>query len=292
MVEPRAAAKRAGGRRSMLLRSFGAALVIATPSGVVTPVLRTTADGYIVRTPCGSMATVTTGTPMGSPVVVLDPGHGGDEQGAIGPTGLEEKAVNLAVAEVAQSALEQQGYPTVLTRTSDYRITLGGRAAIVNALRPRVFVSIHHNADPDGPHVGPGSETYYQLRSKSSRRLAGLLYEDAVAALRPFSAAWVGDTDAGAKVRTGREGHDYYSILRNAKVPAALAEVAFVTNAEEEALLRRPEVQRAEGDAVARAIVRYLTTSDPGSGFVDAYPRNKNAGPGGGGAACVDPPLT
>ena len=267
------------------------ALVIATPSGVIAPVVRTTAAGYLVRTPCGSTAIVAYGTPLGRPVVVLDPGHGGDEQGAIGPAGLEEKAVNLAVAQAAQRALEGSGYPTVLTRTGDYRITLSSRAAIVNALQPRLLVSIHHNADPDGPHGGPGTETYYRLRSRPSRRLAGLLYEDLTSALTSFNAAWVGDTDAGAKVRVGRDGHDYYSVLRNAKVPAALVEAAFITNASEEQLLARADVQRAEGEAIAQAIIRSFTTSEPGRGFVAAYPRNKNAGPGGGGGGCVDPSL-
>ena len=273
-------------------RALALALVIATPTGIVTPVLRVTRAGYIVRTPCGHTATVANGTPLGSPVVVLDAGHGGDEQGGVGPTGLEEKTVNLSVAEAAQAALERAGLPTVLTRTGDYRLTLSGRAAIVNALKPRLFVSIHHNADPDGPSVGPGSETYYQLRSKPSRRLAGLLYKDIVAALRALPARWVGDTDAGAKVRTGRDGHDYYSVLRNAKVPAALAELAFITNPDEEALLRRTDVQRIEGEAVANGIIRYLTTRGAGAGYVDAYPRDKNAGSGGGGGGCVDPALT
>ena len=269
--------------------TFG--LVIATPSGVITPVIRAVSAGYLVRTPCGNTSIAATGTELGRPAVVLDPGHGGDEQGAIGPSGLAEKSVNLAVAKAAQIALERAGYPTVLTRTSDYQVTLASRAAIVNALRPRVFVSIHHNADPDGPHNGPGSETYYQLRSKVSRRLAGLLYEGVVAALAPINASWVGDTDAGAKVRVGREGHDYYSVLRNATAPAALVELAFITNAPEEQLLARPNVQKREGEAIAHAIVRSFTTADPGSGYIDAYPRDKNAGPGGGASGCVDPPL-
>jgi hypothetical protein len=80
-------------------------------------------------------------------------------------------------------------------------------------------------------------------------------------------------------------------LRRTAGTPAVLAEAAFLTNGPEEALLRTPAVQEAEGQAVARAVVRFVTTSDPGSGFVTPYPRTEPAGPGGGAQGCVDPPL-
>jgi hypothetical protein len=68
-----------------------------------------------------------------------------------------------------------------------------------------------------------------------------------------------------------------------------LAELAFVSNASEEALLSRPEVQELEARAVARGIERYLRSQDPGSGFSTPYPRRQPAGPGGGSRGCVDP---
>jgi N-acetylmuramoyl-L-alanine amidase len=210
----------------------------------------------------------------------------------VGPGGTQEKAVNLAVAQDAQRALEAQGATVVLTRTSDYRVTLATRAAISNALHPQLFLSIHHNAEPDGPSTTPGTETYYQIRSSASKRLAGLVYEELVSALTPYKAAWVADRDAGAKYRPAGDGGDYYGVLRRtAGTPAVLAEAAFLTNGPEEALLRTPAVQEAEGQAVARAVVRFVTTSDPGSGFVTPYPRTEPAGPGGGAQGCVDPPL-
>ncbi|HEX8581771.1 MAG TPA: hypothetical protein VF640_05570, partial [Acidimicrobiales bacterium] len=66
---------------------------------------------------------------------------------------------------------------------------------------------------------------------------------------------------------------------------------AFLSNPPEADLLARPEVQEAEAAAVARAVGRFLTTDDPGSGFVEPYPRTEPAGPGGGATGCVDPPL-
>src|SRR5687768_13523544 len=95
------------------------------------------------------------GTPLNG-VVVLDAGHGGAEPGAVGPAGLTEKALNLAVSEHAKRALEAAGFATVMTRAGDYRISLEARGKIVTTLKPRAFVSIHHNAEPDGPRPTPG----------------------------------------------------------------------------------------------------------------------------------------
>ncbi|HUQ38799.1 MAG TPA: N-acetylmuramoyl-L-alanine amidase [Acidimicrobiales bacterium] len=267
--------------------------VVITKSGVVLPVLAAEgADRWKVRTPCGNEGHVVGARPVTGAAVVIDAGHGGNEPGAKSPDGLPEKGVNLAVALEAGQSLELQGFPTVLTRYSDYRVTIEVRAQIVQALRPKAFVSVHHNAEPDEPRPKPGSETYYQRSSADSRRLSGLLYEEIVRALSVYDVPWVGDTDAGAKYRTNSQGSDYYGILRRtAGVTSVLAELAFISNPPEADLLRRPDVQRVEGDAVARGIVRYLTTNDPGSGFVAGYTRTSPAGSGGGGTNCVDPPL-
>ena len=268
------------------------AKVLVSPKGVVLPVTGREGGAYRVVTPCGRSAVVASGTPVTGAAVVLDPGHGGVEPGAVGPSQLTEKSVNLAVVEHARAALEREGVATVLTRTSDYRITLNSRADIVKALEPRAFVSVHHNAEPDGPRDGPGTETYYQVGSADSKRLSGLIYEEVVKALSAYPISWVADTDAGAKYRRNVNGDDYYGILRRTQgTPASLAELAFMSNPPEEELLRRPEVQRVEGEAVARGILRFLNTRDPGSGFVEPYPRSSPAGSGGGSSNCVDPPL-
>ena len=266
--------------------------VLVTPKGVVVPVTGREASGYRVTTPCGRSAVVTGGTPVTAATVVLDPGHGGAEPGAVSPGGLPEKGVNLGVVNAARAALEKAGVNTVRTRTSDYRVTLATRADIVKALDPKAFVSVHHNAEPDGPRDGPGTETYYQVASPDSKRLAGLIYEEVVKALAAYPVAWVADTDAGAKYRKNINGDDYYGILRRTQgVASALAELAFVSNPPEADLLARPDVQQVEGEAVARAILRFLNTGDPGSGFVEPYPRTSPAGGGGGSSNCVDPPL-
>jgi N-acetylmuramoyl-L-alanine amidase len=232
--------------------------------------------------------------------IVIDAGHGGPEPGAVGQGGLAEKDLNLAVARLVVEELAKQGLTAALARTGDYRQTLASRVAVATAMHPKAFVSIHHNAEPDGPRPqGPGTETYYQVgkeispeKSAQSKRLAGLIYEEVVKALSAYKADWVADTDAGAKYRLGDSGNDYYGVLRMSAangIVGSLAELAFLSNPSEEFLLKRDDVRRAEAAAVARGIVRYLRTDDPGSGFTVPYPRTEPAGGGGGTEGCVDP---
>lgn len=251
-----------------------------------------------ILTPCSlsRWMPVTEGIGLANPLVILDPGHGGGETGAVGKGGLSEKVINLAVAREAADVLAANGVVALLTRTDDYRVTLGFRVAVAKAVKPAPLVSVHHNADPDGPLPKPGTETYYQFKSVDSKRLSGLVYEEVAKDLSAVGAEagvqWVGDTDAGAKWRLNTRGGDYYGILRQAGeagVTAVLSELAFVSNPSEEALLNRKDVQAIEGGALARGILRFRTSSDPGSGFTTPYPREAPAGPGGGAAGCVDP---
>jgi N-acetylmuramoyl-L-alanine amidase len=268
------------------------ARALRTDAGPIVPVLAHDGAAFRVRTPCGLEASVVDGTPIATVDVVLDPGHGGDEDGAVGANGLKEKDLNLAVAERARERLEAEGYRVALTRTGDYRVTLATRAELARALEARAFVSVHHNAVADGPSDGPGSETYYQIASPDSKRLAGLVYEEVVGAFDGYDVAWEADRDAGAKYRTNRDGDDYYGILRRAAgVPSVLSEAAYVSNPAEADLLADRDVQGAEGAAIARAVDRFLTSDDAGTGFVEPYPRRDEAGPGGGPTGCVDPPL-
>ncbi len=268
--------------------------MVVTATGVVAPVVSINVDGTVaIRTPCERVANVRRVTPVGPVDVLIDPGHGGNEPGAIGANGLAERAVNLSVSNHAVAALNAAGIKTLLTRTGDYRVTLTQRSNIAHAVNPRAFVSVHHNGDSDGPRDGPGTEVFFQHRSPDSRRLAGLIYEEVVAALSQFQGVpWQADTDAGAKPRLNSSGGDYYAMLRQpAPVVSVLAELLFMSNPPEAQLVARPDVQLAEGNAVARGVDRFLTTSDPGSGYVEPYARTQPAGGGGGRTGCVDPPL-
>ena len=266
-----------------------------TPTGVVVPVVGTSAGGWLVGTPCGRTATVGNIRPL-TGTVVLDAGHGGRETGAIGRLGNKESDFNEAVVAHARRALEAAGISAVPTRTDDYRIALAPRAAIVRAVKPKAVVSIHHNASFSHLQNTPGTEIFHQAAGASaaeSRRLAGLLYEEVTATLTRYKLAeWAATPRPGAKPRRNAKGDDFYGILRRTQgTPTALLEVGFISHEAEERLYARPAVQQAVGDAVARGVVRFLTTNDPGRGFVDPPRLADDARSGGGTENCQDPPL-
>jgi N-acetylmuramoyl-L-alanine amidase len=266
--------------------------VLVSPSGVLVPVLERTESGYTVQTPCGNEAELVWGHPIREAQVVLDPGHGGDEQGALGPNGATEAELNLDVARRTATLLEGQGLSVVLVRTGDYRVPIGVRAAIADQLQAEAFVSIHHNSPtPANPSDIPGTEVYTQVGSDESARLGGLIYENVVAALSAFDVGWSARTDAGVLTVLNDAGDDAYGINRHPLAPTALVELAYLSSPNEAVLLATTEYRQAAATALASAVVRFLTTSDPGGGFV-AEPRLSNpSGATGGGEGCVDPAL-
>ena len=176
--------------------------------------------------------------------VIIDPGHGGTDPGAIGPTGLHEADVTLAIAQRTKALLLRQGVPVALTRTDDSTVPLEERPDLAQRYGGVVFVSIHANASRD-PAVS-GTETYYW--KPESQPLAALVQSELVKAL--------GEPDRG--IRTA----DFY-VLVNTPMPAVLVEVAFITNPREEGMLRDPAVQERAAAAIARAVVRFLAASQP-----------------------------
>lgn len=265
---------------------------VRTGAGFVLPVVGGGPAAWEVRTPCGATARVA-GEPVAGAHVVLDPGHGGSEPGAVGPSGLTEKELNLDIARRVADRLRAKGAVVVLTRDRDVRVTLQTRGEIARSLRPLVFVSIHHNAAPIGRSATPGSELYHQLADPESRRLAGLLWEELQAHLTPFGTDWaVGDQPGARARRSSHTGDDYYGVLRHSQgVPAVLTEAAYLSHPPEDALLRTGPFRDAEADAITAAILRLVTTEDPGSGYAPVKEVATPAGGGGGTTGCEDPPL-
>jgi N-acetylmuramoyl-L-alanine amidase len=271
----------------------GAAKVVVTPSGVVVPVVESLDGGWRVTTPCGEQVEVVGAEPVAAAHVVIDPGHGGTEVGAIAENGVQEAALNLSVAQEVEQILEREGMQVTLTREADYRLPIPTRADIVNALQPSLFVSIHHNGGEAATRDTPGTEVYYQVADERSRRLAGLMWEDITQTLSTYDVAWRGGSDAGAIYRKDRDGSDFYGVLRRtAGVPAVLVEAAYLSNPAEADLLARYDVQSAEAHAIAAAIRRWFLTDDPGSGFMEPLFRGYGDGGGGTFANCKDPDLS
>lgn len=318
----------ASGGADLAMEPGGAALGRAF-QGLLMAVEARAGEWLQVRTPCDTRAWVegrqVRFTPGAAPVeigagfdfaegvVVLDPGHGGPNRGAVGPSGLVEAVVDLDIARRARDLLQEprtvdwrtgavlpgDDIPPVgevwLTRTegppgADYEAGLFFRAQVANMAGAHAFVSIHNNADPDGPFEGPGSEVFYSVKDRQSKRLAGIMIEEFRRGFQDFDVHWVGDTDAGAKYRLRDDGEtDYYGVLRRTAVPAVIAEGAFITNPEEEALLATAAFRQTYAEAVYRALVRFLTTDDPGSGYTEPYPRTVPAGRGDPLPTCTVP---
>ncbi len=297
--------------------------------GLVMAVTAREGDWFLVRTMCDTQAWAQAaqlefspaadpietgeGTSFSEAVVVLDPGHGGANHGARGPTGLREEVVNLDIARRARDLLEEphivdwatgivypgQDIPPVgrvwVTRVAgppdaDYEAGLLFRATLAGSAGANALIAIHNNASPDGPFEGPGSETFYMFKDPDSRRLGGLLVEEMRRSFSEFDIAWVGDEDAGAKYRLQEDGEtDYYGILRRALVPSVISEGAFISSESEEALLATPEFRQAYAEAIYRALVRFVTTDDPGSGFTTPYLRTTDVGSGDARPACQIP---
>lgn len=249
--------------------SANAASVVRGPNGVLLPVVGRFAGSTVVSSTCGREVVYEEGLPLEGVVdVVLDPGHGGPESGSVGANGLVERDLNLAVAFHTKSALEEMGHSVVLTRRSDLHMPIRQRTAIVRALEPDAFVSIHHNGGAVKRSDTPGTETFHQVDTPDSRRLAGLLFEEVQSAFANYWVPWVRTYHQGVSARLREVRTDTYGILRMTRgIPSAIVEGLYLSNPPEAELLALPEVQQIEGQAIARAVDRFLTTEDAGSGF-------------------------
>lgn len=172
-------------------------------------------------------------------VVAIDAGHGGRDPGAIGPTGLQEKDVVLDIAQRVRELLVRAGVRVVMTRETDTYVDLPDRPRTAKQQGASVFVSIHANASTRSAVAG--SETYYL--SPQSLVLAQLIQEELgrVPGL------------ANRGVRTAN-----FLVLREADMPAVLVEVAYLSNADEEARLRQAAFRQRLAEAVGRAVQRFL----------------------------------
>ena len=183
-------------------------------------------------------------------IIAIDPGHGGTDPGATGGSGLKEKTVVLNVGLMARDMLIEKGYRVVMTRTGDYRLSenlkedLKKRAEIANEANADLFVSIHANSFTSP--TAHGTETYYHdslSASSQSAKLANSIQRNLVNTL--------GRYDRNVKTED-------FSVLRNAKMAAALAEIAFISNPEEERLLGSEQFQRNAAKAIVDGIIASL----------------------------------
>lgn len=182
---------------------------------------------------------------LSSGVVLIDPGHGGRDPGAIGKRGTREKHVVLSISRTVAAELSAKGYIVHMTRNTDDFITLDGRVAHAKKVNPDLFVSIH--ADAAGSSSAKGMTIFVPRRSrnraKSSRACA--LVEDSASAVAADS--------------RGVRKHDInLRVLEKTTCPAMLIEVGFLSNGREESRLKSAAYRKKMGRAIARGIHKYL----------------------------------
>jgi N-acetylmuramoyl-L-alanine amidase len=186
-------------------------------------------------------------------VVALDPGHGsvqtwGSDPGAVGPSGLKERDVVLAVALEAKALLEEKGARVVLTRSGETTaLSLYDRASRANQEGAQVYVSIHANSSTSSSLAGTSTyyyvPTYLEYQREARRSLAFALQQALVARL--------GLPDKGVRQAN-------FAVLRATEMPSALVELAFISNPYEEQLLADPAFRSLAARALVEGIVDFL----------------------------------
>ena len=186
-------------------------------------------------------------------VITIDAGHGGNDSGAIGPTGVTEKSVTLNIALRLQKLLEAEGATVYMTRTTDTEVSpKGGKASDIEELQARcdvankvnsdIFVSIHNDSFTNG--AAKGTTGYYYARGSAKSRVLADDIRKAVI------------DELGTESR-GTQSCNFY-VVKHTDMPATLVEVAFISNPSEEKILASDEGAQKAAQGIADGIADYF----------------------------------
>lgn len=192
-------------------------------------------------------------TSVNSAVVALDPGHGGNDPGAIGVNGVYESTVNLRIAALVKQKLEAQGVRVVILRTGNTTISLDDRRKLARQSGADLFVAIHNNSSTSGKTSG--TEVYYYRAF--SQPLASSVHASLVSAWREIYKGNAAMTD---KIVPQDGGVRYYPfrVTRIEECPAVLVECGYLSNTTECNAVCQPANQEKLAGAIANGILRYL----------------------------------
>ncbi|WP_414545804.1 N-acetylmuramoyl-L-alanine amidase [Nostoc sp. CCY0012] len=185
--------------------------------------------------------------PLSGIKILLDPGHGGKESGAIGPNGYTEKEVNLVVSKLLRDELVKLGATVVMTRDTDVEVSLGDRMAMIHRESPAIALSIHYNALPDSGDAentkGIGTFWYHP----QAHSLAIFMHNYLVKRLdRPsYGVFW-----------------NNLALTRPHAAPSVLLELGFMINPEEFEWIENPQEQQKLARAVADGVVEWFKTRE------------------------------
>lgn len=222
------------------------------------------------------------------PIIMIDPGHGGEDPGAIGPSGLREKDVVLAIGRLVKKVLDGYGYKTYMTRNEDIFIPLGVRVAKARSLKADVFVSIHADAFTNPSAKGTG---VYALNPKGATSAAAKYLAktqnaaDAIGGVILSSDKNVNNTlfdltqtatikdslKLGKdvlnrlgqinKLHKGSVDQANFAVLKAPDIPSILVETAFISNPGEERLLSSNDFRLKLANSISSGIKDYLSTA-------------------------------
>ncbi len=223
------------------------------------------------------------------PLVMLDPGHGGKDPGAIGVSGTHEKSITLAAALELRRQLRAGGhYRVELTRVNDVFVPLAARVARAQASRAALFVSIHADALDNEAVRGASVYTLAEAASDAqtaalarrenaadrfagpgfrdqtpevARILASLVRQETRAGSARIAASLVASLDRALPMLERPARHAGFMVLKAADVPSVLVEMGFLSNRADEAALRQPQHRARVAAAMKRAVDGFFATT-------------------------------
>lgn len=175
-----------------------------------------------------------------TPIISIDPGHGGKDSGAV-KNGYREKDLNLEVSSFLVPALRSAGYEVITSRDTDVYPTLDERANLANQTDSDLFISIHHNSGESNVSA-KGIETHY-YNSQDSKRFAEIVQRKLIQA--------TGAKDRGIK-------NTRLLVVRKTNMPGVLLELGFMTNLDEVSKISDPSYQKLMSDAIVEAVNEYF----------------------------------
>jgi N-acetylmuramoyl-L-alanine amidase len=229
--------------RWVYLQPVGGAVRIAVnPPPTQVPINVNTPKRY----PANKVDPVPTTRPPsnGKVLVMIDPGHGGRDPGAVNADGLREVDVIMPIAKRVSDILARQGIAVKMTRNGDEYVGLDERVAISRDADASLFVSIHANSIDGRPDVN-GLELYHYNLGQSFAETVHNATLDYV----NKNGFYLGDR----RVRSAR-----FLVLRKSSIPAILIETGYLTSEAEAARLRRDDYQRVMAEGIARGIIQYI----------------------------------
>lgn len=183
------------------------------------------------------------------PLIIIDPGHGGEDRGTESPfkPSYQEKSLTLTTSRMVRDFLKQMGYQTQMTRNDDTFIPLKMRATIANEAKSALFVSIHYNSAPSKD--ANGIEVFYyqsetdKTRMEASKKLASIILSKVIERTQAKS--------RGVKAAN-------FAVIRETNMPAILIEGGFLTNQEEMQKIKDPAYIKQLALGIAQGVDQYL----------------------------------